>query len=83
MILGFTVSLVLRVLSGEPVLKYNAIIEYYGYVEPHLDDNVRVLSSCRYSVLQANKCKLPCKHHALFTLICSFIFVSLIEFEIT
>jgi len=39
MILGFTVSLVLRVLSGEPVLKYNAIIEYYGYVEPHLDDN--------------------------------------------
>ncbi|KAL5256862.1 hypothetical protein ACHWQZ_G011954 [Mnemiopsis leidyi] len=35
MIVGFTIALLLRVLSGEPVLKYNAIIKFAGYVEPH------------------------------------------------
>ena len=45
MILGFTVALILRVLSGEPVLKYNAIIKYYGYVEPHYDDSVSLTLS--------------------------------------
>jgi len=38
MVLGFSIALILRVLSGEPVLKYNAIIKYYGYVEPHTND---------------------------------------------
>ena len=40
MVLGFSIALILRVLSGEPVLKYNAIIKYYGYVEPHTNDYV-------------------------------------------
>jgi len=38
MVVGFTIALILRVLSGEPVLKYNAVIKYYGYFEPHEDD---------------------------------------------
>jgi hypothetical protein len=45
MVLGFSVALILRVLSGEPVLKYNAIIKYYGYVEPYTDE---------YTVSRAN-----------------------------
>ena len=34
MVMGFSIALLLRVLSGEPVLKYNAIIKWEGYVEP-------------------------------------------------
>ncbi|XP_063688672.1 high-affinity choline transporter 1-like [Bolinopsis microptera] len=37
MVLGFSIALLLRVLSGEPVLKYNAIIKWAGYVEPSTD----------------------------------------------
>ena len=43
MVAGFSVALLLRVLSGEPVLKYNAILKFAGYVEPHYDDYVSSL----------------------------------------
>jgi hypothetical protein len=42
MVAGFSIALLLRVLSGEPVLKYNAILKFAGYVEPHYDDDVSV-----------------------------------------
>lgn len=38
MVAGFTVALILRALSGEPVLKYNAILKFPGYVEPTYDE---------------------------------------------
>ncbi|XP_063683471.1 high affinity choline transporter 1-like [Bolinopsis microptera] len=38
MIAGFSVALILRVLSGEPVLKYNALLKFPGYVEPDQSD---------------------------------------------
>merc|ERR1719210_2784524 len=37
MVAGFSIALLLRVLSGEPVLKYNAILKFPGYVEPSYD----------------------------------------------
>ena len=38
MVAGFTVALILRALSGEPVLMYNAILKFPGYVEPTYDE---------------------------------------------
>ena len=40
MVAGFTVALLLRVLSGEPVLKYNAVLKFAGYVDPVYDEDV-------------------------------------------
>ena len=45
MVAGFSVALLLRVLSGEPVLKYNAILKFPGYVEPSYDEYVSSYSS--------------------------------------
>ena len=42
MVAGFTVALLLRVLSGEPVLKYNAVLKFAGYVDPVYDEDVSV-----------------------------------------
>lgn len=39
MVVGFSIALLLRVLSGEPVLKYNAVLKFAGYVEPHYGDD--------------------------------------------
>ena len=38
MLAGFSVAIILRALSGEPVLKYNAFLKFPGYVEPDQSD---------------------------------------------
>jgi hypothetical protein len=50
MVVGFSIALLLRVLSGEPVLKYNAVLKFAGYVEPYEDADVSVVSILQISL---------------------------------
>ena len=45
MVAGFGVAFFLRVLAGEPVLKYNAVLKYPYYEEPTTDEYVSIIMS--------------------------------------
>ena len=50
MVAGFGIAFLLRLLSGEPVLKYNAILKWPNYKEPDFYDDVSWTYTTRTSL---------------------------------